>query len=87
MRKGILKIALCSMLMAGACYVGYKACGGQNSNGLLLDNVEALANTESSNTTWNCEGNTVFTCGASCCKCKVSVTGTGKLTGEHQCMR
>lgn len=58
-------------------------------NDLLLENAEALADNEGQTTytTWNCDGATIFPCGASCESCRISVSGTGKLTGEHRCSR
>lgn len=81
------------------CYLGafafVAALGGtyfnsanvRNSSDLLIQNVEALSDTEYIiETTWLCKGEK-SPCGASCGNCRTRVKGYGALEGEHRCVK
>lgn len=65
----------------------FNSANVRNSSDLLVQNVEALSDTEYIiETTWTCKGEKNL-CVASCGNCRIRVQGYGTLEGEHKCIK
>lgn len=82
MKKKLFIIAA-SVMCATAIYFMANATQKESTHDLMIQNVEALAEEETS-TTWNCINNT-GNCNASCGQCGTSVSEKGDLIGTHHC--
>lgn len=85
MKKVVFFVA--GMLIVTAVVLGQMFAPGsqmEKLSDLALENVEALSVTETS-TSWNCSSTTYAPCGVRCGVCGTSISGTGSLTGMHNC--
>ena len=83
MNKKTLFAALSAVVLVSASYIGYRQVSNSSADDLFMANVEALSDSEFTNTSWYCEETGI--CSAMCGKCGTSVHGTGTLKGSHQC--
>ena len=86
MQKRLFFSALSAAVVLTAGYCGYRHVVNSSEGDLFLANVEALSEGEFiTDTSWHCSGDGV--CAAKCPQCGTTVGGTGKLKGEHHCIK